>query len=260
MMVDIRHLNGEVSDAMREFAHHRIAHVLQSLAGAVCSVDVNTADTIRPGGGSEVECNVSARLSSSGQPVTLTGKGPDAYAAILDATARLYEAVSQALEEQRPSTEPTSSPAGAPHRPEPAGGAASRDVVVTAMDRDRLRGLIHTSRDARDREAAQALADELDRALVVSPERVADNVVTMNSRVVFEDESTGENREVSLVYPQDSDPTQGRVSVFAPVGTALLGLSAGQTIDWPLPHGQLKRYRVVKIVHQPEAARIWHGS
>jgi regulator of nucleoside diphosphate kinase len=260
MMVDIRHLNGEVSDAMREFAHRRIAHVLQSLAGAVCSVDVNTADTIRPGGGSEVECNVSARLSFFGQPVTLTGKGPDAYAAILDATARLYEAVSQALEEQRPSTEPTSSPAGAPQRPELAGGAASGDVVVTAMDRDRLRGLIRTSRDARDREAAQALADELDRALVVSPERVADNVVTMNSRVVFEDESTGENREVSLVYPQDSDPTQGRVSVFAPVGTALLGLSAGQTIDWPLPHGQLKRYRVVKIVHQPEAAGIWHGS
>jgi len=72
MMVDIRHLNGEVSDAMREFAHRRVAHVLQSLAGAVCSVDVNTADTIRPGGGSEVECTVSARLSSSGQPVLRT--------------------------------------------------------------------------------------------------------------------------------------------------------------------------------------------
>lgn len=127
------------------------------------------------------------------------------------------------------------------------------EIVITATDQQRLRSVIQASRNARDHEAAQALADELDHAHVVSPESIAGNVVTMNSRVVFEDESTGETREVSLVYPQDSDPAQGRLSVFAPVGTALLGLSAGETIDWPLPQGELRRYRVVKILYQPEA-------
>ncbi len=103
-----------------------------------------------------------------------------------------------------------------------------------------------------------SLADELDRAEVVPPERIAGNVVTMNSRVVFRDEETGESREVSLVYPNDSDPDHGRISIFAPVGTALLGLSMGQTIDWPLPQGRLKRYRVVEVLYQPEAAGHLH--
>ena len=68
----------------------------------------------------------------------------------------------------------------------------------------------------------------------------------------------GEQREISLVYPAESDPARGRISVFAPVGAALLGLSVGQTIDWPLPEGQLKRYRVEQVVYQPEAAGELH--
>src|SRR6185503_19177339 len=80
------------------------------------------------------------------------------------------------------------------------------DIVVTTADYERLRKLIQVSRDTRDRDAAEALADELDRAEVVPAERVAGNVVTMNSRVVFRDEETGENREVSLAYPEDSNP------------------------------------------------------
>jgi regulator of nucleoside diphosphate kinase len=75
---------------------------------------------------------------------------------------------------------------------------------------------------------------------------------------VFRDEETGESREVSLVYPMDSDPEQGRISVLSPVGSALLGLSVGQTIDWPLPRGRLKRIRVVEVVYQPEAAGHLH--
>jgi len=240
---------------MHEFAHRRVAHALQSIEEPGSSVDVNTAELKSPDGGTDVECTVSARLSSDARPMIVTGKGADAYAAILDATDRLHERVKQTLDEGQ-SKSSAGSPFEAVHRSSTTDDAASGDIVVTAMDRERLRALIRTSLDARDREAAQALQDELDRAVIIPPGTVAGNVVTMNSRIVFEDESTGENREVLLVYPEDSDPTHGRVSVLAPVGTALLGLSAGQTIDWPLPHGQLKRYRVVKIVHQPEAAGL----
>jgi len=127
-------------------------------------------------------------------------------------------------------------------------------IQVTEADHQRLMALIQTWPDARDRDAADALASELDRAEVVPLERIAGNVVTMNSRVVFEDLETGATREVVLVYPEGSDVEQGRISVLAPVGSALIGLSVGQTIDWPLPHGQVKRLRIVDVLYQPEEA------
>lgn len=249
-MIHVHYLNGEVSDALQEFARRRVAHALQSLEDDVATVDVSVAHPERTG--VRVECSMSVQLSSPGQPVIITGNGLDAYAAMLDATARLRDSVSRAVGEMPRISLPVGSPCDVP--PAMTGFGANDEIVVTAMDRDRLRRLIRTGQGARDQEAAQALADELDRAQIVSPESITGNVVTMNSRVVFEDDSTGESREVSLVYPQDSDPAQGRVSVLAPVGAALLGLSTGQTIDWPLPQGQLRRYRVVKIVYQPEAA------
>jgi len=131
-------------------------------------------------------------------------------------------------------------------------------IQITAADHERLRNLIDTWPDNRDREATEALADELDRAEIVPAESIAGNVVTMNSRVLFEDEETGEPREVWLVYPQASDVERGRISVLAPIGSALLGLAVGETIGWPLPAGQLKRLRVVEVVYQPEQAGDFH--
>src|SRR5688572_26112889 len=131
-------------------------------------------------------------------------------------------------------------------------------IQVTVADNQRLRHLIETWPEDRDRDAAEALADELDRAEVVQAELIAGNVVTMNSRVVFEDQETGETREVSLVYPLESDPERGRISILAPIGSALLGLKVGQTIDWPLPQGQVKRLRVLKVLYQPEEAGHLH--
>ena len=237
---------------------------------------MRTKDVNGPRGGIDIECSIVAALASIKQPIVVTGKGADAYAASLEACARLREAVSRALERRRRvERSGVSRSRAAPRRiaiasgaekavaPEQAAPAAStfdqeRDVVVTAMDYQRLRKLIQIARDTRDRDAAEALADELDRAEVVPVERIAGNVVTMNSRVAFRDEETGESRDVSVVYPEDSDPARGRISVLAPVGAALLGLSVGQTIDWQLPHGRLKRYRVVEVVYQPEAVGHLH--
>lgn len=140
-----------------------------------------------------------------------------------------------------------------------ARGAAERGrIQVTEADYERLQGLIEAWSDNRDVNAAEALADELDRAEVVPAERIAGNIVTMNSRVVFEDERTKERREVWLVYPHASDVEHGRISVLAPIGSALLGLTVGQTIDWALPGGQAKRLRVVEVVYQPEQAGDFH--
>jgi regulator of nucleoside diphosphate kinase len=98
------------------------------------------------------------------------------------------------------------------------------------------------------------LEAELARAAVVPREEIAHDVVTMNSRVLFENETTGERREITLVYPHEADIDAGKISVLVPVGTALLGLRVGQSIDWKLPSGEKHRYRVVDVPYQPESA------
>src|ERR1041384_2330133 len=98
------------------------------------------------------------------------------------------------------------------------------------------------------------LPAEVRSARVVDSTSIPPDIVTMNSRVVFVDEMTDERREVTIVLPQESDATVGRVSVLAPVGTALLGLAAGQSIVWPFPDGTSHTLRVLRVIYQPEAA------
>lgn len=98
------------------------------------------------------------------------------------------------------------------------------------------------------------LQRELERAIVVSSEAVPRDVVTMNSRVLYVDETTGERRLVQLVYPEEADAGSSKVSVLAPVGAALLGLSVGQAIEWDFPAGSRRRLRVEDVSYQPESA------
>ncbi|PTL79281.1 nucleoside diphosphate kinase regulator [Vitiosangium sp. GDMCC 1.1324] len=127
-------------------------------------------------------------------------------------------------------------------------------IVVTSTDMERLRTLIDTTAG----DQAETLDAELLRAEVVDPTQVPPDVVTMNSRVVYRDEDTQETREVTLSYPKDASLEQGRVSVLAPVGAALLGLSVGQEIEWQQPGGKHKRLRIVSVTYQPQAAGHTH--
>ena len=92
------------------------------------------------------------------------------------------------------------------------------------------------------------LADELDRADVLPRAAVRDDVVTMHACVRYLDETTGERRDVTLVYPDETDVANGRISVLAPVGSALLGLSEGDAIDWEFPDGRRRRLRVEAVL------------
>ena len=127
-------------------------------------------------------------------------------------------------------------------------------IMVTSTDMERLRTLIDTTAG----DLADTLDEELLRAEVVDPSQVPPDVVTMNSRVVYRDEDTGETREVTLSYPKDASLEHGRVSVLAPVGAALLGLSVGQDIEWQQPGGKHKRLRIVSVTYQPQAAGHLH--
>lgn len=127
--------------------------------------------------------------------------------------------------------------------------AREPEIIVTDTDLQRLLRVL----DQHDSPASERLDAELHRAVVVAQRSVPPNVVTMNSEVVYEDRDTLATREVKVVYPKDADAARGRVSVLAPIGTALLGMRVGQTIEWLVPGGT-KRIRVVEIRYQPEAS------
>jgi len=91
------------------------------------------------------------------------------------------------------------------------------------------------------------LGYELSRAVVMPEDQVPPNVVRMNTRVVYLDESNGVSREVELVFPEDVDLDIGKISVLSPVGSALLGLEEGQTIDWSFPNDPSRRLRVMSV-------------
>lgn len=128
-------------------------------------------------------------------------------------------------------------------------------IHVSTLDLERLERLLEQS--AKRPEAAR-LEDELARAEVIEVAAVPPDLITMNSRVRYVEEDTGAVREVTVVFPHDADTSADRVSVLAPIGSALLGLSVGDTIDWPVPHGRTTRIRVVGVPYQPEAAGHHH--
>src|SRR5690606_28974185 len=105
----------------------------------------------------------------------------------------------------------------------------------------------------RSRSDLNGLREELERADVREPEDMPADVITMNSRARFLEENTGREYELTLAYPKDANAEARRVSVFSPAGSALLGLSAGQSIDWKGPDGNEIRLKVLEVTWQPEA-------
>ncbi|MBC9252795.1 nucleoside diphosphate kinase regulator [Pseudomonas alcaligenes] len=129
--------------------------------------------------------------------------------------------------------------------------SSTPSIIITRLDLQRLERLLDSQEDFGP--AAAALETELARAQVVGHDEVPAGVVTMNSRVHCREEGSGKDYHLTLVYPQDAGG-EGCVSILAPVGCALLGLSVGQQIDWPGPAGKALRLTLLAVEYQPEAA------
>lgn len=127
---------------------------------------------------------------------------------------------------------------------------------ITELDLVRLQGLLDQM-SHHDQDHGEALAEKLSQAHIVTSREIAGDIVTMNSSVVCDDLSAGATLELTLVYPEDADPQTGHVSVFSPVGSALLGRARGETVLCALPGGTAKSLRVREILFQPEA-RGWY--
>lgn len=119
-------------------------------------------------------------------------------------------------------------------------------ILLTDKDYERLSDLLDALPESRLSEF-ESLRTELERAGVVAEGKIPETAVTMNSVVQCVDESSGKEHLITLVYPSDADAAKGRISVLAPLGSALIGLSVGQTIDWQVKDGRLLRLRVLGV-------------
>jgi regulator of nucleoside diphosphate kinase len=128
-------------------------------------------------------------------------------------------------------------------------------IIVTEADARRLRGLLAARRQTgfRDEAHLDDLASELERALLVGTDAVPSDVVVMESAVRVRDLENGEPREFTLVYPAEADLDAGRISVLAPLGTALLGFREGDEVEWLMPGG-LRRLRIEQVRSRHETA------
>ena len=133
--------------------------------------------------------------------------------------------------------------------------SAKPQIIVSEADQGRLTTLAMDALNRHPLVAAELLA-EMERALVTSADALPSGVVQMGSTVIFRSED-GETRRVTLVFPGQADISKGKISILAPLGTALLGYRVGDVINWHLPRGD-RRLRIDEIVYQPEAAGDFH--
>ncbi|MBU7006998.1 nucleoside diphosphate kinase regulator [Phosphitispora fastidiosa] len=131
----------------------------------------------------------------------------------------------------------------------------NRQIFITEVDKNRLQKLIDEVKEFTpgNKGYLENLERELSRALVVDSKMVPPDVITMNSKVVLKDLESGEEMTYTLVYPADAELLENKVSVMAPIGTAILGYSVGNVIEWEVPGGMVQ-LRVERILYQPEAA------
>ena len=131
----------------------------------------------------------------------------------------------------------------------------SRQIFITEKDKTKLQKLINEAKEFHPGSEAYLnnLELELDRAQLVSSEKIPHNVITMNSKVLLRDMDSGEEMIYTLVYPNEANLMEDKISVLAPVGTAIIGLREKDAIDWKVPSGMV-RLEVKEILYQPEAA------
>ena len=105
-----------------------------------------------------------------------------------------------------------------------------QDILITDVDHRRLRSLVGRLRASGRGRHVGALATRIRRSVIVSPNEIPRNVVTLNSRVYLKDLDSRKRLECSLSDPSDIAVFGDRLSVAGPAGIALLGKRVGQVV------------------------------
>jgi len=124
----------------------------------------------------------------------------------------------------------------------------NRSIYLTEYDLRRLEPLVESARryERADGESLELLQRELDRAVLCEPDELPAEVVSVNSQVLVTDLESGKKAEYTIVFPRDANYEERRISVLAPIGTALLGYIKGSEVEWPTPGG-LRRFRIERV-------------
>lgn len=134
-------------------------------------------------------------------------------------------------------------------------------ILITAQDKERIIACIERLRelpDRRDLPHIRELEEEVQRAEIVADgASIPPEVITMRSQARLRNIDTGERIECTLVYPSEQDVDEGRISVLAPLGTAMLGYRQGDVFGLSLPKGR-SEYLVEEILYQPEFVGDYH--
>lgn len=128
-----------------------------------------------------------------------------------------------------------------------------RKIYITEKDKTRLKKLFTTTIGFRnhDLKNLKDLLNELERAEVIEDEDSMEDVIMMNSTVIVKDLDSGNDLVYTIVYPEQANSSENKISILAPIGTALLGYKVGDTIEWEVPAGK-RRLKVKEILYQPE--------
>lgn len=127
-------------------------------------------------------------------------------------------------------------------------------ILLTEKDYHRIKSLL----DRLDSDEVENLELEIDRAKIISDDMVPADLVTMNSKVRYLNVQDEKESTVTLIYPSEAKGEEGKVSILAPLGAALLGLRVNQEINWMFPDGKTRTIRILEVVYQPEAHGHWH--
>ncbi len=132
---------------------------------------------------------------------------------------------------------------------------SEQKIYITDFDLKRLKKLLQASSKTGERKNSylEQLRKEVEKAVVVPSEDIPKDAITMNSKVSLIDLESMKELVYTLVFPEDADSLSGKISVLAPVGTALLGYRVGDVIEWDVPAGK-RRLKVKEILYQPEAS------
>lgn len=134
------------------------------------------------------------------------------------------------------------------------------NIYITKPDYERLTKLIEIAREREgdaNREYLNRLEEELDRAEVVQQSDIPPDVITMRSTVRLKDLDTSEEMIYRLVFPSEANYDASKISVLAPIGTAMLGYRRGDMIEWEVPSG-VRRLSVEEVLYQPESNGEYH--
>lgn len=128
-----------------------------------------------------------------------------------------------------------------------------KTIHITKADHARLLALVQAERRTNGNSVIGPLGNELKRAKLVESAAIPADIITMNSVVRLRELKSKMELEITLVYPKDADVAQRKISILAPVATAVLGCRVGDKIRWPVPKG-MATYEVEAVLYQPEAA------